>query len=139
MKRRGLVLTLLGAVAVALVLVMFSRGSGTTVCPAVGYAYVGDVELVFPQEPVLVAACFGEGCTPAAVTKSPDGKWLVPQSKPYLLSPVSVTTVYVEASASSGAPVARELPIVMEPTGEYPYGRGCGGPFRVTPVPVPLD
>ena len=62
---------LLGAVAVVLALVMFSRGSGSTVCPAIGYAYVGDVELVFPQDPVSVAACFGEGCTAAAVTRSP--------------------------------------------------------------------
>ncbi|AOT04713.1 hypothetical protein ASPU41_16710 [Arthrobacter sp. U41] len=138
-------------VAVVLVLVMFSRGPGNTACPAIGYAgpgntacpaigyaYVGDVELIFPQEPVSVAACFEEGCTPAAVTKNPDGKWLVPQSKPYLVPPVSVTSVYVETEASSGARIARALPIVTEPTGEYPYGRKCGGPVRFKPVQVPL-
>lgn len=138
MKRRGLLLVLLGAVAVVLALVMFSRGSGSTVCPAIGYAYVGDVELVFPQDPVSVAACFGEGCTAAAVTRSPDGKWLVPQSQPYLVPPVSVTSVYVEAADSSGDRIASALPIVTEPTGEYPYGRECGGPVRFKPVQVPF-
>lgn len=140
MKPRGLFLIFAGACAavVALALLFGRTPAGTGVCPAIGYAYLGDVQLVFSQEPATVAACFGEGCTPAAVTKNPDGRWLVPQSQPYLVPPVSVTSIYVEAAVSSGARLARVLPIETEPTGEYPYGKECGGPFRFKPVHVPL-
>lgn len=139
MKPRALLLVGLGACSAAVALaLLFGRTSAETVaCPAIGYAFVGDVELVFPREPASVSACFGEGCIPQSVTKSPDGKWLVPQSQPYLVPPVSVTSVYVDATDTSGARVARVLPIAMEPTGEYPYGRDCGGPFRFKPVQVP--
>lgn len=61
--------------------------------------------------------------------------WLVPQASPYLVPPVSVTSVYVDSSA---ARVARELPIETEPTGEHPHGPQCGGPLRFKPVKVPL-
>jgi hypothetical protein len=126
---------MLGMLTVVLTVAVI-RGSGSTACPATGYAYTGDVELVFPQEPVSVAACFGEGCTPAPVTRSTDGRWLVPQSVPYLVPPISVTSVYVDAVDSSGARVAGELPIETEPTGEHPDGPECGGPFRFKPVKV---
>jgi hypothetical protein len=49
-----------------------------------------------------------------------------------------VRTVYVEAALSSGSRIARTFAIETEPTGEYPYGRECGGPFRFTPVKAPL-
>jgi len=139
MKPRGLLLVALGvgAAVVALAWLLFSR-TGRGVCPAIGYAYVGPVELQFSHEPTSVAACFEEDCTPAPVAKSPDGKWMVPQSAPYLVPPASVRTVYVEAALSSGSRIARTFPIETEPTGEYPYGRECGGPFRFTPVKVPL-
>jgi hypothetical protein len=137
MQRKGLFLSMLGTLIVVVSVALASCGSSSTVCPAVGYGYTGDVELVFAHEPQLVAACFGEGCTPAAVTKSPDGRWLVPQSAPYLLPPVSVTSIYVEAVGASGARMARALPIETEPTGEHPDGPECGGPFRFKPVPVP--
>lgn len=140
MKPRGLLLVGLGvgAAVVALALLLLSR-PGSGVCPAIGYGYVGPLELRFSHEPSLVAACFEEGCTPAPVAKSPDGKWLVPQSAPYLVPPASVKTVHVEAELSSGGSrVARTFPIETEPTGEYPYGRECGGPYRFTPVKVPL-
>ncbi len=137
MKRRRLFLIMLGTLFVVLTAALMSRGSGGTVCPASGYAYTGDVELGFASEPKTVAACFGENCTPAPVTKSPDGKWLVPQSAPYLVPPVSVTSVHVDVLDSSGARLARELPIEMEPTGEHPDGPECGGPFRFKPVKVP--
>src|SRR6478609_11545858 len=107
MKVRGLLLIVLGVLAGGLALVVFVRGGVSTVCPANGYAYVGDVELVFAHEPASVAACFGEGCTPAPVVKSPDGRWLVPQSAPYLAPPVSVTSVYVDVVDASRARVAR--------------------------------
>jgi len=139
MKPRGLLLVALGvgAAVVALALLLFSR-TGDRMCPAIGYAYVGPVELQFSHEPTSVAACFEEDCTPATVAKSPDGKWMVPQSAPYLVPPASVTTIYVEAALSSGSRIARTFPIETEPTGEYPYGRECGGPYRFTPVQVPL-
>lgn len=137
MKRRGLFLIMFGMMIVVLAVAVVSRGSGATVCPATGYAYTGDVELAFAQEPATVSACFGDGCTPAPVTRSADGRWLVPQSAPYLMPPVSITSVYVDAVDSSGARGARALPIETEPTGEHPDGPDCGGPFRFKPVTVP--
>src|SRR5690349_6540037 len=82
-------------------------------------------------------ACFGEGCTPARVIRTPDGRWLVPQSAPFLMPPVRVTSVFVDAVDSSGVRVARVLPIETEPTGERPDGPECGGPVRFNPVQVP--
>lgn len=118
---------------------LFGRTSGVTrVCPAMGYAYVGDVELAISTEPESVAACFGDACTPVPVTKSAEGKWRVPQSPPYMTPPVSVTSIYVEAVASSGARTVRVLQIETESTGEHPFGPDCGGPFRFKPVQVPL-
>jgi hypothetical protein len=114
-----------------------SRGSATTACPATGYAFTGDVEMVFAREPASVAACLGEGCTPAPVTRSADGRWLVPQSAPYLDPAVSVTSVSVNAVNTSGARLDRSLPIETESTGEHPDGPECGGPFRFKPVKVP--
>jgi len=128
-------------IADGLVLAAFMAGrlpGVPAVFPAVGYAYTGPVELNFPTPPVSVAACFGEGCTPQPVTAAPDGKWLVPQSAPYLTPPVSVTSIYVEAVGVSGARIARVLQIETESTGEHPYGPQCGGPFTFKPVQVPL-
>lgn len=105
-------------------------------CPAVGYAYVGDVELAFSTTPESVAVCFGDGCTPERVVRNAEGKWLVPQSPPYLNPPVSVTSIRVEAVAISGGRIARDLPIETESTGEHPFGPECGGPFRFKPVLV---
>ncbi|WAH95241.1 hypothetical protein [Arthrobacter sp. MMS18-M83] len=76
MKLRGLLLIELAVLAIVLALAVFIRGGVSTICPAVGYPYTGDVELVFAHEPTWVAACFGEGCTPAKVTRHPDGRWL---------------------------------------------------------------
>lgn len=137
MKRRGLLLIMLGMLIAVLTAAVMSPGSGSIVCPATGYAYTGAVELVFAKEPASVAACLGEGCTPAPVTKGTDGRWLVPQSAPYLDPALSVTSVYVEALGASGARNARSLPIITESTGEHPDGPQCGGPFRFKPVKVP--
>lgn len=121
------------------VTLLFARTPGILrACPAIGYIYTGTVELVFFTQPESVAACFGDGCTPAPVTKDPDGKWLVPQSLPYLTPPVSITSIYVEAAATSGARITRILQIETEPTGEYPHGPDGGGPITFKPVPVPL-
>lgn len=63
----------------------------------------------------------------------------MPQSPQYLIPPLSVTPIYVEAIATSGARIALNLPIETESTGELPYGPQCGGPFKFKPVQVPLD
>ena len=60
-------------------------------------------------------------------------------SRPLLVQPVSVTSIYVEAVAPSGARIVRTLPIETESTGEYPYGPQCGGPSKFKPVKVLLD
>lgn len=127
---------LVTAVAIA-ALIVFMPGVNRA-CPAIGYAYVGDVELTFSGEPESAAACFGEGCAPEAITPR-DGKWLVPQSPPYLIPPANVTSIYVEAVAPSGNRTARAQPIQSESTGERPYGLHCAGPTKFKPVQVLLD
>jgi hypothetical protein len=104
-----------------------------------GWAYVGDVELAFATPPESVSACFGDGCAPQPVVRNPEGKWLVPQSGPYLNSPVSVTSIQVEAVASTGSHVAGDLPIETESTGEYPFGPEGGGPFSFKSVQVAFN
>ncbi|MBT2532989.1 hypothetical protein J7E83_12835 [Arthrobacter sp. ISL-48] len=141
MKRRGIILLVLAVLAATLLALTLLLGRMTgvpTVCPAIGYGYTGKVELAFSTEPQSVGACFGDECTATPVAKDADGRWLVPQSSPYLTQPVSVTSVYVEVVTASGASIARVLPIETESTGEHPFGPGCGGPFRFKPVLVPL-
>lgn len=137
MRTRGILLIVLGTLAVVVAVVVFVRGGSNTACPAIGYVYTGDVELTFPQEPASVAACFGRGCTPAPVSRSADGRWLVPQTAPYLAPGTAVTSIVVRAVDSSGVAGTRELKIESESTGEHPYGPTCGGPFRFTSVRVP--
>lgn len=137
MRTRGILLIVLGTLAVVVAVVVFVRGGSNTACPAIGYVYTGDVELTFPQEPASVAACFGSGCTPAPVSRSADGRWLVPQSAPYLAPGTAVTSIVVRAVNSNGVGGAKELKIESESTGEHPYGPSCGGPFRFKPVQVP--
>jgi hypothetical protein len=81
MKPRRILLFSLGVLAAVVAMVLlFGRAPGLTrVCPAIGYAYVGDVELAFSMQPASVSACFGEECIPASVEQGPDGKWLVPE------------------------------------------------------------
>ena len=140
MKPRGahLFAVTAGAAVLGCALVVDSLAGADRACPAMGWAFVGDVELSFSTPPESVSACFGEGCTPEQVTKSADDKWLVPQSPPYLTPPVSVTSIYVDASTTSGNRLTSALPIETESTGEYPFGRECGGPFRFKPVQVVL-
>ncbi len=111
MKLRGLLLVVFGVLAVVLAVAVFMRGGVSTICPAVGHAHTGAAELVFAHDPASVSACFGEGCTPAPVTRNLDGRWPVPQSAPYLMPPVSVTSIFVDTVNSSGVRVARVLPI----------------------------
>lgn len=75
----------------------------------------------FSGQPESVSACFREGCAAEAVTPR-DGKWRVPQSQPYLIPPVNVTSIYVEAVAASGARLARTLPMETESNGEFGEG-----------------
>lgn len=127
-----------GATVLGTAILFGSMAGVGQACPAMGWAYVGDVELSFSTPPESVSACFGDGCTPEQVTSNAEGKWFVPQSPPYLAPPISVTSIYVDASTTSGERLARALPIETESTGEYPFGRECGGPFRFKPVPVVL-
>ena len=140
MKRRGVILLAVtaGTAVLGSALVVGSMAGADRACPAMGWAFVGDVELSFSTPPESVSACFGEDCTPEQVTKNVEGKWLVPQSPPYLIPPVSVTSIYVVASTTSGNRLTSALPIETESTGEYPFGRECGGPFRFKPVQVVL-
>ena len=140
MKPRGALLLAVtaGATVLGSALVVGSMAGADRVCPAMGWAFVGDVELSFSTPPESVSACFGEGCTPEEVMKNAEGKWLVPQSPPYLTPPVSITSIYVDASSTSGNRLTSALPIETESTGEYPFGRECGGPFRFKPVKVVL-
>lgn len=126
------------ATVIAVVILLGRMPAPDRVCPLMGWANEGDVELAFSAQPESVAACLGEGCTPAPVVRNNEGKWLVPQSPPYLNQVVSVTSIYVEAVGASGGRVARNLPIGTESTGEYPFGPECGGPLRFKPVEVPL-
>ena len=138
MKPREVLLLGVAAAAAMLVciLVVGCASGENRACPAMGWAFVGDVELSFSTPPESVSACFGEGCTPERVTKNAEGKWLVPQSPPYLNPPVSVTSIYVDASTSSGSRLTSALAIATESTGEYPFGRECGGLFKFKPVQV---
>ena len=140
MKPRGVILLAVtaGTAVLGSALVVGSMAGADRACPAMGWAFVGDVELSFSTPPESVSACFGEDCTPEQVTKNVEGKWLVPQSPPYLIPPVSVTSIYVVASTTSGNRLTSALPIETESTGEYPFGRECGGPFRFKPVQVVL-
>lgn len=135
MKPRGAFLLVTAAVAAVCAFAGW-LGSVPRACPAVGYAYIGDVELSFSTPPQSVAACMGEACTLEQVIKNPEGKWLVPQSPPYLYPPVSVTSIHVEALTIAGDHMDRTLPIETELTGEEPFGPGCGGPFKFKPVQV---
>lgn len=75
MKPLGVVALAVGAPVIALglaALFVFMPGLNRA-CPAIGYAYVGDVELAFSREPDSTAACFGEDCMPVPLT-SRDGK-----------------------------------------------------------------
>jgi hypothetical protein len=140
MKPRGVVVLAIGALATALTLaalIVFLPGLNRA-CPAIGYAYVGDVELAFSAEPASAAACFGQGCAPETVTPR-DGKWLVPQTSPYLVPPASATSVYVGAVTPAGNRIAVTRAIEGESTGERPYGPHCPGPSKFKPVQVVLD
>lgn len=141
MKRRWALLVAIGmGIAVLTVIAVIGGMSrDPRVCPAIGYAYTGPVELVFSTPPASVAACFEEGCTPQAVAQNDERKWLVRQSAPYLNEPVSVISIHVEATAALGGRTAVDLPVKTESTGEHPFGLGCGGPFRFKPVPVILN
>lgn len=137
MKPRGILLMATGMlVAVLAAVTLFSNLPRA--CPAVGYVYGGDVELLFSSAPETVEACFGEGCTPELVARNSEGKWWVPQSAPYLNQPVSVSSIRVEAVTASGNQAAQDFSIETESTGEYPYGLGCGGPFVFKPVEVAI-
>ena len=61
MKPRAVFVIAVGALATVLAhaaLIGFMPGVNRA-CPAIGYAYVGDVELAFSGQPESVSACLG--------------------------------------------------------------------------------
>lgn len=141
MRRRRALLVGGGIIVAVLTVMTVIAGMSRDLraCPAIGYGYTGPVELLFSTPPASVAACFGQGCTPQAVAQNDERKWLVPQSAPYLIEPVSVTSIHVEVTAEPGGQTAGDLPIETESTGEHPFGVNCGGPFRFKPVQVAFN
>lgn len=144
MKSGWVAVLALAMFAVLATLVLIAVRPGIA-CPAVGYVYVGDVELEFASEPDSVAACFGSECNPQPVMRSADGKWTVPQSSPYLLQdsgqsgtemPGNVTSILIATVHRSGASVVRALAIQSEPTGEGRFWPTCPAPLRYLPVQV---
>jgi hypothetical protein len=85
MKNRtlpGLMLAMLPA------LVLCVSGCTPEVCPAAGFVNLGPVELDLSGLPAgtSVSACFGvsDRCEPVPVTKNSSGRWMVPQTPPFV-------------------------------------------------------
>lgn len=142
MKPRGILLAATPLLAVVVVLIAMS---GPRDCPAIGYVNVSDIELRFSAEPANVAACFGGGCAPASVTKSSEGKWLVPQRPPYLpLDPTAgpgpgpgdVKDVKVAATDAAGRTTEYVVGIGRERADGIGFAQ-CPGPSKFRPVQVP--
>lgn len=145
MRPSWTILPVVGVLGVIVTLIMVAVRPGIA-CPAVGYAYVGDVELEFSTEPDTVAACFGSECSPQSVMRSTDGKWAVPQSPPYLPQepvhpggqmPGNLTSIRVATVQHSDPALVRVLAIHSEPAEEGRFWSACPGPSRYMPVQVP--
>lgn len=144
MNRRGRAALAFGTLAILVIAAVIAMRPQLP-CPTIGYAYVGDVELMFTSEPKTVAACFGDGCTPQPVNKGDDGKWSVPQRPPHLLSGPDlgaetqghITFIRVAVGPHSNAGPVEQLPVESESTGEKEFWPSCPGPSRFKPVHVP--
>lgn len=109
------------------------------VCPAIGFVNRGPV--VIEVAPALaaatVAACIGDGCTPAALPLDGDGRGQMSPEPPYvrgtgLVSIDPGTNVRVVITGTDGV-VVRDREI------EIPYrseGGSCPGPVSFQPVVV---
>lgn len=132
------------ATTLALVAALGLSGCDAT-CPAIGYANIGPIEIVFTDpvpEGAIVLACLGEDCEPAEVPED-GGGWSVPQEPPYVDEASYVIggadlPLRVVVQDRDGAVVhdeAHTVPVVSERAGIFGQ---CPGPFRYEPVEVDL-
>ena len=103
-----------------------------------GYGNSSAIEIIVSgaSEPIELLACLNDGCIPAQVTANPDGRWLVPQEKPYFdgMDPATVT---VEVRSSGQPMIATyDIPREGEGTGWFNH---CPGPFDYLPVVVDVE
>jgi hypothetical protein len=143
MKPRGILLAI-GALAVALVGLIWFAGTRTPACTLIMQVSMAPIELDFQGSPKSVKACFGEGCTPETVLRSDDGKWRVPQAKPYQqpekATPVAgdgIRRIVVQASYPEGHTTMQLLPIETKRADSSWLGAPCPGPVEFLPVQVP--
>jgi hypothetical protein len=118
---------------------------GLSACSTVGYLYTGPAVIEFSEpvpKAVSVAACLGEDCEPAALTRENAERWEVPQEAPYLgpssYGDGSDRTVHVVVTQADGAVLSdesHEIPIAAEKTGLFGQ---CPGPFSFEPVSIVL-
>jgi len=108
-------------------------------CPAIGFVNPGPVTIeVAPALTVgEVAACFGDGCTPAPLPLDGDGRGELPLEPPYArdtdaMSIEPGTTVRVVITDRDGV-VTRDLQIEVPYTSE---GGSCPGPVTFGPVVI---
>ena len=130
----------LAAAALTLAALIVLPGCGVTsgACPAIGYAYVGPVELEVPgQSPSTaeVLACFGEECTPAKAGSSGQA-WTIDIGQSLQAGgsehPTAVTAIVKEIK--SGKELASGVyPITYKRTDG---GGRCPGPTAPQPVVI---
>ncbi|SDP83068.1 hypothetical protein SAMN04487914_1508 [Arthrobacter sp. ok909] len=135
MKNRSLprlLLTLLPA------LVLAASGCTPTACPAVGFVNLGPVELDLSGLPAgtSVSACFGTGdrCDPVPVTRDGSGRWIVPQTPPFVQpdnAPVPLPRIRVVAAKPDQSISDHQYGIEHTP----PRG-GCDNSYALLPVEV---
>lgn len=124
--------------------VAISLSGCVVACPAIGYGYWGPAVLEFTapvSSSASIAACFGDGCTPADLARDDGQRWEVPQEAPYIGDGViggSVQSVRVVVTDDRGQTLsdqAYEIPVSVERTGVFGQ---CGGPFKFEPVRITL-
>ena len=130
----------LAAAALTLAALIVLSGCGVTsgACPAIGYGYVGPVELEVPgQSPSTaeVLACFGEECTPAKAGSSGQA-WTIDIGQSLQAGgsehPTAVTAIVKEIK--SGKELASGVyPITYKRTDG---GGRCPGPTAPQPVVI---
>ncbi len=143
MRKNWLPAASVGAVALVIGVFIAGYSSAQRNCSAVGWAYIGPVEL---RPEVLSAdfglsACFsGPECIPQAVHADANGRWLVPQDAPFLSrtqrSALNLSEIHVRVTDASGTVADRmyQIPTRRLPGGDWP---SCPGPFEYLPVTVP--
>ncbi|WP_157013165.1 hypothetical protein [Microbacterium ginsengisoli] len=131
-----------GAGAVALAVAVLTPGCavGPTACPAIGYVYSGPAVLEFtPALPASasLAACFGAGCAPSALTIVERTRVEVPQQTPYATPPAGDTSLITVRVTDAGS-VLIDQTFTIGHKAEAPVFGSCPGPFSFEPVAVTL-